>query len=678
LTQRDSQFPPTTPEFEFAGFRLVAGTRQLFGPDGQPIPLTGRVFETLLCLVQHQGRLLDKNVLINTVWPNVVVEDNNLNQTVSALRKALGEGPGANRFIVTVPGRGYQFVPPVRVLPNVVPAAVPEAAPAAPIAALPLQPEAILRGGGMSGLAAPTPARWIWPGAAILVAVLALYLVMQLPFMTTPSAVPQENVATIASTIPLAANVLSNSVAVLPFENFSPDPADNYFASGIHEEILNQLTKLKQLTVIARTTMRQYEGTTKTIPEIARELNVQTVMEGNIRYANDRVRISANLIDAASGATLWSETYEREFDDIFAIESDIALQVASALRAEFTPDEQASVNAQLTSSTEAYTLYLAAREELERFQTAADVQAAIEKVELALALDPTFVNAYILKSAIYRRLVAYDSGRADEGRTVGEAAARRAVELDPESITARSGVAGILNELGRWQEAAAEFRNIPADVLAGDLDYGWFRYVTGFPRESLDPMQQSIEINPLVEEQRAFYISALDAVGQQAQALDIYRQGVNIFGDGFYGRFHVTKALLAMGNTDEAERVLALNPTPIHARLIELLETPEGANDMLTALRENSLFADNDGQQWLMVFAAWLDLPELALELVASRIKELPSTTYILWSPLFTGVREHEGFRTLVGDIGLVDYWRTYGWPEYCQPVTGTEDFTCH
>lgn len=497
---------------------------------------------------------------------------------------------------------------------------------------------------------------------------------------TTPTSKPLATEvpppAVVTPTAPLITNRLPNSIAVLPLANISPDVNDAYFAAAIHEEILNQLGKLKQLNVIARTTMRQYESTTKGIPEIAAELNVQTVMEGAVRYADDRVRVSAQLIDAITGVQLWSEDYERKFDDIFAIQSDIALQVASALRAELTPAEQAAVNALPTSSIEAYALYLAARAELEKFQTAADLQAAIEKVEQALIFDPTFVNAYTLKSAIYRRLAPSNPARAAEGRRVGEEAARRAVELDPSSLTAQAGLAGILNELGRWEEAATEFRKIQDDVLAVDMDYGWFRFVTGFPDEGVNASRQSIEKNPLFEETHAFYISVLDAAGQQAQAMDIYRQGENIFSDGYSGRFHAIKALLAMGDTNEVKRILALTPTPVAPPLLELLETPERADAMLAALREDPRFADNPGQQWLMVWAAWLDRPDFVLELLATRIKEVPPTTYILWSPLFVRVRQHEGFKTLVSDAGLVDYWREYGWPTFCQPV-GDEDFEC-
>jgi TolB-like protein len=151
---------------------------------------------------------------------------------------------------------------------------------------------------------------------------------------------------------------LPNSVAVLPFANMSPNADDSYFAAGIHEEILNYLAKLKSLNIIARTSMLQYADTPKTLQAIAEELNVETIMEGSVRYSANRVRVTTQLIDAATGVHLWSEAYERDFADIFAIQADIAMNVANALEAEFSEAEQQSIETAPTTSADAYALYL--------------------------------------------------------------------------------------------------------------------------------------------------------------------------------------------------------------------------------------------------------------------------------------------------------------------------------
>jgi TolB-like protein len=153
---------------------------------------------------------------------------------------------------------------------------------------------------------------------------------------------------------------LRNSVAVLPLENLSPNPDDGYFAAGIHEEILNCLTKIKDLSVIARTSVKKYRDTDKSIAEIAAELGVGTVMEGSVRYAGDRVRVTAQLIDAATQDHLWSEVYERDLADVFAIQADIAAKIAAALEAEFSVAEREGIEKLPTSSPTAYALYLRA------------------------------------------------------------------------------------------------------------------------------------------------------------------------------------------------------------------------------------------------------------------------------------------------------------------------------
>jgi TolB-like protein len=212
------------------------------------------------------------------------------------------------------------------------------------------------------------------------------------------AATPAADTATSSAgaTAPAAAReALPNSVAVLPFSNLSPNPDDAYFAQGIHEEVLNQLAKVEALNVIARTSVLRYANTQMQIREIARELNVKTVMEGSVRYAGDNVRITAQLIDPATGAHLWSDAYQREINDVFAIQADIAMNIANALRAEFSLDEQRAIEQPPTSSTEAYALYLRARGLI------SNQAVAHELLERAIELDPEFAAAYAVKARLY-------------------------------------------------------------------------------------------------------------------------------------------------------------------------------------------------------------------------------------------------------------------------------------
>lgn len=291
---------------------------------------------------------------------------------------------------------------------------------------------------------------------------------------TTPTQEPEGNAGE-----PIARRILPNSVAVLPFSNLSPDEDNAFFALGLHDEVLNQLAKLSNLSVISRTSMMRYAGSGLSVPEIARELNVETVMEGTVRYAGNRIRVTMQLIDAASDQHLWSETYERPFEDVFAVESDIAMNVANALNAEFSVVEQAAIEQIPTSSAAAYSLYLQARATL---STGAAFRTARALLDRALELDPEFTGAlgykaWIASSAFVN--TAQGTGVTAEGREALEAEVRllaaRTLEMDPANFEARSALRAINIPTWRWSEfeAAVEPQDESRLLAQQQWIYAW-------------------------------------------------------------------------------------------------------------------------------------------------------------------------------------------------------------
>jgi TolB-like protein len=263
--------------YEFNDFRLDPQQRLLLTrAGGRPIPLAPKVFETLLYFVERRGELLDKPTLMKAIWPNIVVEENSLNQNISALRRALGESPGEHRFIVTEPGRGYRFVADVRTI--TVPASAQRAA---------AQVEA-----------APTATA------------------------VTPS----------------VTSAARSSIAVLPFANLTGDPAKEYFSDGMAEELIHTLARLPGLRVPARTSSFAYKGRNIDVRQIARDLQVAAVLEGSVRSAGERIRVTAQLIDAESGYHLWSQNYDRKFDDLFALQDALATEIVRTLRSSLRGD----------------------------------------------------------------------------------------------------------------------------------------------------------------------------------------------------------------------------------------------------------------------------------------------------------------------------------------------------
>lgn len=283
-----------------------------------------------------------------------------------------------------------------------------------------------------------------------------------------------------------------NSVAVLPFDNLSPDPNDAYFAAGLHDEILGELAKLQNLSVISRTTMLRYADSDLSIPEIARELNVETVMEGGVRYANNRVRITTQLIDAETDEHLWSETYDRDFDDIFAIESDIAMNIANALEAEFSTAEQARIEEIPTSSPAAYALYL-------RAISSVGSQPDIQDLDRAIALDPQFAEAYGFKALRLTQLMRTSDIDEEERVPAVEEAAERALMLDPNVATAHAALAGLHAANWRWAEAKQAYDRVyelnpnNAEVLWA---YGNFMRDIGAYDDSVRLFERARDIDP--------------------------------------------------------------------------------------------------------------------------------------------------------------------------------------
>jgi TolB-like protein/Tfp pilus assembly protein PilF len=298
--------------------------------------------------------------------------------------------------------------------------------------------------------------------------------------------------------------VLHNSIAVLPFDNLSPDPNNAYFAAGIHEETLNQLAKIKDLSVIARTTMLQYTGRDKSVPEIGAELNVGAVMEGSVRYAGERVRITAQLIDVETGAHLWSEAYDRDLKDIFAIQSDIALKITSAMKAEFKLEEQRAIAAMPTNDLDAYGEYVRALGLIA--ENPPRMLDAINALQHAIDLDPEFADALAVKAYIHATVISLTSGPQltpeSEAYNIstGKQLAARAVAADPNNSLAHLAQSYIARAEWRWDDAFSEAQtayemnpNISHILYA----YGLALQSKGRVEEAIAQFDRAIALDPL-------------------------------------------------------------------------------------------------------------------------------------------------------------------------------------
>jgi TolB-like protein/Tfp pilus assembly protein PilF len=495
----------------------------------------------------------------------------------------------------------------------------------------------------------------------------------QVPEESAAAATVSPAEATVENVTPAdreSAQPLSNSVAVIPFTNLSPREEDAYFAAGIHEEILNQLVKLSRLSVIARTSVLQYAGTQKTIPEIARELNVESVMEGSVRYADGRVLVTAQLVDAATNLHLWSESYEREFANNFAIQSDIAMNVANALEAEFSPAEQESIEKPPTDSVEAYELYLVARDQYRAGRT---VREALESVDAALALDPEFAPAWILKSQIHALIsqaAAVDVAAAHRQTSV--AAAQRAVEIDASLVDAQAQLAAVYTGRAEWAQAERIFRSANA-TTTGASAYALHLYSVGRLAQAHEMETNARRLDPFNQTTRAFYLLGLALSGDMAAADREYDRATTLFGEPWFGSWFIVLARLGNGPVS-IERIPPYGEFQSAAR--EHLDSPESG---IAILRERYDSGENISTFALLqisVWSAYFGDPDFALDVLEDTIRLNAQNTLHLWLPAMREVRRLPRFRELVREIGLVDYWQEFGWSDLCRPV-GASDFEC-
>jgi adenylate cyclase len=246
-------------------------------------------------------------------------------------------------------------------------------------------------------------------------------------------------------------------IAVLPFANMSPDPADEYFADGLTEELIDRLAQVKELEVIARTSVMSYKKKEKKASEIARELSVGSLVEGSVRKAGNRIRVTAQLINGATEGHLWSSHYDKNLDDIFAVQSEIAEKVAEELQTQLLDSEKQSLEKKPTRNIEAYTYFLQGRE-LYREETGASLRQAIGRFEKAIELDPGFARAYVGVADCHLALA--ESGQDSYGSSLSNAKAPldRALNLDPNLPEAHASLSGLLFDMDDMPGAEAEAR----------------------------------------------------------------------------------------------------------------------------------------------------------------------------------------------------------------------------
>jgi len=356
---------------------------------------------------------------------------------------------------------------------------------------------------------------------------------------------------------PATAEAGVRSLAVLPFVNMSSDPEQEYFSDGLAEELLNRLAQNSQLQVAARTSSFQFKGRNQDIGEIGRQLKVDNVLEGSVRKSGNRLRITAQLIRVDSGFHLWSETFEREMDDIFAIQDDIATAISAALEAELGAVSTKSDD-QLTDNMEAYQAYLKGRYLLNK-RGPDNMLKAHEQFEKATRLDPDFSKAWADMAFNYSLLPAYSADiTSQQAWKIVRAAANKALELDPKNAEAyvalgRGDIEDGLLTILDFYEKAYELAPKNPDVV--NL-YGDFMQFIGDFKAAERVEQEAIDLDPLAAVQHTDMANLLYILKRNEEGLNYGRTSASLEPGSAYRADPLITGLILTGQYDEAERLI--------------------------------------------------------------------------------------------------------------------------
>src|SRR5687768_9182365 len=549
ISQGGFMAQPDSLSYEFGRFRLKTAERILLR-EGELVPLTPKVFDILITLVENRGQVVAKDDLMKRVWPDTFVEEGNLTQNISLLRKALGETPGGVQFIETVPRRGYRFVAETSEPSNHVPKVLVEK-PA-------LEVPAVV-------VAAPTRNRRT---PALLAAGLVIVSIIGVMYFTSKA----------GSTSPIS------SIAVLPFVDESADPDASYINDKIAESLINSLSKLPQLRVVPRSVVAGYKGKEMDPRKIGEELNVRAVVTGRLRRHGDVISIQADLIDLQNVAQIWGQHYDHRVSDALLVQDDISRDIFENLRLKLNVEEKKQL--------EAYGLYLKGRNAWNK-RTGDALLQAIEFFNKAIEIDPNYGAAYAGLADCYNMLVVYGRLQPKEGFPKAKEAAAKALEIDESSAEAHSSMAFIkfrwdwdrsaterefqtaiklkpayapahqwyssyLVAVERFDEAIAEAKRTeelePLSFVASS-HLGWIYYLSGRNDEAIEQCRKILEVDPSSFPARRYLGLAYEAKGMYPEAIAEFQTGVKLSGSPLMLAL-LGHAYAVAGKRTEAQQIL--------------------------------------------------------------------------------------------------------------------------
>ena len=627
-----------------SGFRLgpwevrpKLGT--LTGP-GDELRLEPKVMGVLVCLAQQAGEVVTRDQFVAAVWDGRIVSDEVLSRCISLLRTRLGDSPREPTIIQTVPKIGYRLIAPVEVLAVSEPAAAPQA-PASPASASRFSPRL----------------RIAVPAALLVVATIAFVLVGD-----RNGDAPQSGDRP--------------GIAVLPFVNYSSNPADEYFSDGLTEELIDRLARVEGLEVVASTSAFAFRERRSDVREIARQLGVGYVLEGNVRKDENRVRISANLIEAERGFSAWSERYDTELRDIFGVQDEIANSIVAELRPRLAADPVGpSAAPRPTEIFPAYELLLQGRYHLKRREEA-PIRRSIELFQQAMELDPTFGDAYRELARAYALLPNYSYEDREEMFELARETLELGIARDPSLAETVHDVFAFLH-YSRWEwiDAEQQFRRALAVAPNDPTVRQWYSQhlaSVGKPTESLRHILEAKRLDvlsPVVNDRLAIaylWLNDNEMARRQFRLADELGMGPSANPEAYL------VLLLREDDYDEARTIL-VDLQRLFARAAEwidpFIEAQRDENAVPVARTALARAAGERQVSLKYLFGAWVYLGDAdaamdaAFELLGDPAEFDVEFLFVAETAL---LRRHPRFGELLRAIGLDRYWDRYGWPSTC------------
>lgn len=543
--------------YEFEGFTIHSSKRIVLDTQGEPLPLMPKAFDLLLYLVSHPNRLVEKDELMSAVWPDTIVEENNLTQNISSIRKVLGERHKENRFIATIPGRGYRFVADVRKM------STSDERNTEVVETPPMVRAQMSEGASRRKLVV----------VGVLLIILAAASITA--FVLWPSVKPSSPGI--------------SSIAVLPFKPIALNKRDESLEMGMADALILKLSDIDTLKVRPFTTVRRFGAPDQDALAAGRELGADAVLDGRVQSADDRIRVTVQLLRVTDGQQLWSGQFDEKLTDIFAVQDSIARKVAGQLS--ITLGRRGSKK--YTSSVDAYQLYMRGTLHSRRLFKP-EVEKGIDYFNKAIETDPSFALAYVELANAYRALVLSSDESPLEEMPKAKAAALKAVELDPElaeawaslavsdfwydwnwssaeehhrkaleldpaNASSRMFYAHLLSNIGRHDEAVAEVRKAreaePANLLINAVE-GQVLFFAGQHIESEQALKRTIDLDPNFWLPHLFLVRVYLADGRYGDAIASAQRATELSGGSAEANASTAFAMAQAGRKEDAAKIL--------------------------------------------------------------------------------------------------------------------------